>query len=223
VSLQALLAPLQPLFAAAFVAWGSPFTWIEIVAFALSIWMVVCNMRVQPIAWPLAMVASLLYALLFADGRLYGEAGLQLFFVAMAGWGWWQWLRGHDAQGALLVVRPLAPRIGWRVVLATAASYPLLVALLERIGDASPRLDALPTVGSIAGQFLLGRKYIENWPVWLAVNLVSIALFATRALWLTVLLYAVFAVLSVAGWRAWGALRGRRSAAAPAGSAASAA
>ena len=58
MSLQALLAPLQPLFAAAFVAWGSPFTWIEIVAFALSIWMVVCNMRVQPIAWPLAMATK---------------------------------------------------------------------------------------------------------------------------------------------------------------------
>jgi nicotinamide mononucleotide transporter len=223
VSLQALLAPLQPLFAPAFTAWGSPFTWLEIVAFVLSIWMVVCNMRVQPIAWPLAMVASLLYALLFIDGRLYGEAGLQLFFVAMAGWGWWQWLRGQDAAGALLVVRPLSSRIGWRVALATAAAYPLLVLLLERIDDASPKLDALPTVGSIAGQFLLGRKYIENWPVWLAVNLVSIALFATRALWLTVILYAVFAVLSVAGWRAWDALRGRRSATTPAGSPATAA
>ena len=216
MSLQALLAPLQPLFAPAFTAWGAPFTWIEIVAFVLSIWMVVCNMRVQPIAWPLAMVASLLYALLFADGRLYGEAGLQLFFVAMAGWGWWQWLRGRDAAGQVLVVRPLAPRIGWRVVLATAASYPLLVALLERIGDASPRLDALPTVGSIAGQYLLGRKYIENWPTWLAVNVVSVVLFVVRGLWLTVILYAVFAVLSVAGWRAWAALRGQRSAAAAA-------
>jgi nicotinamide mononucleotide transporter len=209
---QTLLSLLQPLFAPAFTAWGAPFTWIEIVAFALSIWMVVCNMRVQPIAWPLAMAASLLYALLFADGRLYGEAGLQLFFVAMAGWGWWQWLRGQDATGHVLVVRPLAPRIGWRVAIATAAAYPVLVEILARIDDASPRLDALPTVGSIAGQYLLGRKYIENWPTWLAVNVVSVVLFVARGLWLTVLLYVVFAVLSVAGWRAWGQLRGQRSA-----------
>jgi len=210
----AILAPLQPLFAPAFTAWGAPFTWIEIVAFVLSIWMVVCNMRVQPIAWPLAMVSSLLYALLFADGRLYGEAGLQLFFVAMAGWGWWQWLRGRDAAGQVLVVRPLSARIGWRVALATAVAYPILVEVLVRIDDASPRLDALPTVGSIAGQYLLGRKYIENWPTWLAVNVVSVVLFVVRGLWLTVILYAVFAVLSVAGWRAWAALRGQRSAAA---------
>jgi nicotinamide mononucleotide transporter len=212
----AILAPLQPLFAPAFTAWGAPFTWIEIVAFVLAIWMVVCNMRVQPIAWPLAMISSLLYALLFADGRLYGEAGLQLFFVAMAGWGWWQWLRGRDAAGHALVVRPLAARIGWRVALATAVAYPLLVEVLAGIDDASPRLDALPTVGSIAGQYLLGRKYIENWPTWLVVNVVSVALFVVRGLWLTVILYAVFAALSVAGWRAWAALRGQRSAAAAA-------
>ena len=58
------------------------------------------------------------------------------------------------------------------------------------------------------GQLLLGRKLIENWPVWLAVNLVSVGLFAVKGLWLTVLLYAIFAALSVAGWRAWARLEG---------------
>jgi nicotinamide mononucleotide transporter len=77
-----------------------------------------------------------------------------------------------------------------------------------------PYLDALPTVGSLAGQALLGRKLIENWPVWLAVNVLSLGLFALKGLWLTVLLYVIFAVLSLAGWRAW-----RRSAAAAAATA----
>ena len=68
-----------------------------------------------------------------------------------------------------------------------------------------PWLDALPTVGSLAGQFLLGRKWVENWPVWVAVNVVSVGLFAIKGLWLTVVLYAVFVLPSVAGWRAWSA------------------
>ena len=66
-----------------------------------------------------------------------------------------------------------------------------------------PWLDALPTVGSVAGQILLGRKWVENWAVWVIVNLFSIGLFAYKGLWLTVLLYALFAGLSVVGWRAW--------------------
>src|SRR6185436_20230880 len=86
-------------FAEAFSLWGSPTTWLEVVAFVLSVWMVLCNMRVDPTGWPLAIVSSLLYALLFAHSKLYGEASLQIFFAVVAGWGWWQWLRGHAADG----------------------------------------------------------------------------------------------------------------------------
>jgi nicotinamide mononucleotide transporter len=207
--MDSLLQATAPLLAQAFTLWGSPTTWLEVAGFLLAIWMVLCNMRVNPLGWPLAIVSSLLYALLFAHSRLYGEAGLQLFFVAVAGWGWWQWLRGRGGDGAALKVHRLDPR--WQLIVAcvTLAAWPLLALGLAHFTDSDvPYLDALPTVASIAGQFLLGRKLIENWAVWLAVNLVSVALFAVKGLWLTVLLYAVFAALSVAGWRAWSRLEG---------------
>ena len=63
--------------------------------------------------------------------------------------------------------------------------------------------DALPTALSLVGQVLLGRKFIENWLVWLVVNVISVALFAYKGLWLTCLLYGLFALMSVWGWRAW--------------------
>jgi nicotinamide mononucleotide transporter len=86
----------------------------------------------------------------------------------------------------------------------TLAAWPLLGALLHRATDSDvPYLDALPTVASVTGQLLLGRKLVENWAVWVGVNLFSIGLFAYKGLWLTVLLYAVFTVLAVVGWRAW--------------------
>ncbi len=75
--MDSLLQGTAPLMAVAFELWGSPTTWLEIVACTLAVWMVVCNMRVDPLGWPLAMASSLLYALLFAQSRLYGEAGLQ--------------------------------------------------------------------------------------------------------------------------------------------------
>ena len=88
--LESLLLAGRPMLAAAFSLWGSPVTWLEIVAFMLALLMVWANMRVRPVAWPLAIVSSLLYALLFADSRLYGEAGLQFVFIGVALWGWWQ-------------------------------------------------------------------------------------------------------------------------------------
>lgn len=202
--MDALLQAARPLLAAAFVLGSSPVTWLEVLAFALSIAMVLANMRVNPLGWPLAIASSLLYALLFADSQLYGEAALQLFFVVVALWGWWQWLRGRGADGEALRVHRLSPRARAWTALATLAAWPLLATLLARTTDSPvPWADALPTVASVTGQVLLGRKLLENWAVWLAVNVFSVGLFAARGLWLTVLLYAVFALLSVAGWRAW--------------------
>jgi nicotinamide mononucleotide transporter len=198
------LAFAAPLLAPAFAPWGSPITWLEIVAVVLSIAMVWCNLRVNVTGWPLAIVASALYGVLFASSRLYGEATLQVLFIVVALWGWWQWLRGRGGDGGLLRVHRMSVRqISW-VSGLTLAAWPLLGLVLQRYTDSDvPYLDALPTAGSVAGQFLLGRKLIENWLVWLAVNVFSVGLFAVKGLWLTTLLYAVFALLSVAGWRAW--------------------
>ena len=208
--LQSLLALAHPLLAPAFTAWGVPVTWIEVVAFIVSLWMVGCEMRVHPLAWPLAMLSSLMYALLFADSRLYGEASLQLFFVAMSLWGWWQWLRGHAGDGGALVVHRATPRVAWTALALTLLAWPAVAWLLHRFTDSDvPWLDALPTVGSVLGTWLLGRKFIENWLVWIAVNAFSVALFGYKHLWLTLILYAIFTALSWAGLRSWRRLKGQ--------------
>lgn len=202
--MEALHAAWAAVFAPAFSAWGSPVTWAEIVAFALALWMVALNMRVNPLAWPLAIASSALYGALFLEFGLYGEAALQLVFIGVAGWGWWQWLHGRQADGEALRVRHLGRRGRWLVWLATLAAWPAVGWLLLRYTDSTvPWLDALPTVGSLAGQWLLARQYVENWPAWVLVNLVSVALFATKGLWLTVLLYILLALLAAAGWRGW--------------------
>ena len=198
---------LQPLFASAFTLWGAPVTWLEVVALILSLAMVVFNIRVNPVGWPLAILASLLYCALFWQSKLYGEAGLQIFFVVVALWGWWQWLRGTQADGTALQVRELGARGRWVALGALAVAWPATALLLRSTTDSDvPWWDAFPTAASVIGQWLLGRKYVENWPAWVVVNAVSVALFAYKGLWLTVLLYAVFIAMSFIGWRAWAGL-----------------
>jgi nicotinamide mononucleotide transporter len=199
-----LVSVFAPLLAAPFILLGSPVTWLEIVAFVLALWMVLANMRVQLIAWPLAIASSAAYFVLFAHGKLYGEAGLQIMFIVVAAWGWWQWRFGTQADGSALRVRWLDARSRWTVAAATLVSWPLLGALLDRFTDSDvPYWDALPTAGSVVGQWLLGRQYVENWPVWVVVNVTSVGLFAFKGLWLTVVLYVLFAMLALLGWRAW--------------------
>lgn len=198
-----LLQAAAPWLSPAFTVLGADVTWVELVAFVLSLWMVGCNMRVHPLAWPLAIVSSALYGLLFAHFKLYGEASLQLFFIVVAGWGWWQWLRGRDGGGPL-VVRHLQASQRLPVLGAGFVLWPAIGWFLDTYTDTDvPYWDAFPTAFSLIGQWLLGRKYVENWPMWIAVNVVSVALFAYKGYYLTVLLYAIFIVLSVVGWKAW--------------------
>ena len=187
--MNALIEALQPLFAPAATVWGAPVTWLELVAFVL------------------AIVSSLLYFALFWQHRLYGDASLQIFFAIVAGWGWWQWLRGTDASGAALRVRRLGASARWVVLAVFAVAWPATGLFLRTYSDTDvPWWDAFPTAASVVGQWLLGRKYVENWAVWVVVNVVAATLFAYKGLLLTVVLYAVFIAMSFAGWRAWARL-----------------
>ncbi|HJV96217.1 MAG TPA: nicotinamide riboside transporter PnuC [Albitalea sp.] len=200
----ALLQALQPFFASAFTLWGSAISWLEIAAFVLAIAMVVFNIRVNPLGWPLAIISSLLYVALFWNSRLYGDASLQIFFAVVAGWGWWQWLRGTQADGAALQVRELGPQGRAVALAALVVAWPATGLFLKHYTDTDvPWWDAFPTAASVLGQWLLGRKYVENWPTWIVVNVVSVGLFAYKGLWLTVLLYGIFIAMSFAGWDAW--------------------
>ena len=203
-TLQALQLLLARFLAPAFTLWTTPVSWLEALAFVLALVMVVLNMRVNPIAWPLAIVSSLLYFVLFWDSRLYGDASLQVFFAIVALWGWWQWLRGKEADGRELQVRRLPKARRWWLLGALAVAWPATGLFLRRYTNTDvPWWDAFPTAASVIGQWLLGRKYLENWLAWVVVNVVSVGLFAYKGLWLTVLLYVLFVALSVLGWRAW--------------------
>lgn len=202
--------------APAFALWGSPVSWLELVAAVLALAMVGCNMREIHWGWPLAIVSSLLYVAVFAEARIYGDASLQVFFAVVAFWGWLQWLRGHRADGSALRVSRLSPRGAALALVACALAWPAVALFLRRFTDTDvPWWDAFPTAVSLVGQYLLARKYIENWLVWLVVNTVSVGLFAYKGLWLTTLLYALFIGLSWLGWQAWKRRLAARSPVAP--------
>ena len=86
---------------------------------------------------------------------------------------------------------------------AGIAATALFAPYLRSIGDASPLLDALTTVLSVEAQYLMTRKVIEHWLVWMAADVIYIWLYAERGLYLTSLLYVVFFAMCVAGWLGW--------------------
>ncbi len=189
----------------AFTLFGAAVTWLEVIAFVLALANIACNVYEVHWGWPLSIVASLLYAWLFFESKLYGETGVNLFFALSAVWGWWQWVRGSRAKtGASLQIAQLDRR-GQLLCLAGFGALWLIFALLLRnVTDSDvPWADGFVTAGSVIGTVLLGRKFIENWLMWVVVNTASVGLFAYKGLTLTVVLYGLFLVLAVWGWVGW--------------------
>jgi nicotinamide mononucleotide transporter len=159
---------------------------------------------VRESAWnfPVGIANSALYLVLFAGARLYGDASLQIVFIALGFQGWYLWLRGGENHTALHVAR--APRLllactAVFVVAGTAALY----LVFRAVKDSAPFLDAFTTVLSLGAQYLLNRKAVENWLLWMAADVVYVYLYTQRALYLTAVLFFVLFCLCVAGLRAW--------------------
>ena len=152
--------------------------------------------------FPVGIANSAFFLVLFAGTRLYGDAGLQVIYIALGFQGWYLWLRGGENRTALRVSRA-TPRLLLTVGASVVAGTALLTLAFRRVHDSAPLLDALTTVLSLAAQYLLNRKALENWLLWMAADVIYIYLYFARDLRLTAVLYFVFLCMCVAGLRVW--------------------
>ena len=191
---------------------------VELAGFVLSLAMVYCNIKEIHWGWPLAIMSALLYGSVFWSSQLYGEACLQIMFILTAAWGWQQWLRGNTSHSAStqasensapsvqakLSVSTLQAAERRIAFIATLLAWPAFSFFLHRYTDSDVAAwDGLVTALSLLGQYLLGRKKIENWWVWMLVNVLTVGLMVEKSLWLTAVLYGIFTVLSYLGLQAW--------------------
>ena len=176
---------------------------LELLSFLLSVATVWLNIRQSHWAWLFAIISSATYGLVFYGSRLYGDMGLQLVFITVSIFGWYQWLHGDDRHDKLPVTS-LSARGRVLAAVAWLAGFVLLAWFLKTYTDTDvPKSDAFLTAGSLVGQLLLSRKKIENWHVWIIVDVLYVALYLHKHLMLTAILYAVFVGMAVIGLRAW--------------------
>jgi nicotinamide mononucleotide transporter len=182
---------------------GFSTTPLELVSFLLAAVTVILDIRQVHWAWLFAILSSATYAVVFFGARLYGDMGLQFVFIAVSAWGWSQWLRGGPGHGRLQVTRldrrgVALAGTGWLIAFLAIALF------LRAWTDTDvPWIDGFLTAGSLVGQLLLSRKKLENWHVWIIVDVLYVGLYLYKQLVLTAILYALFVLLAVAGLRAW--------------------
>lgn len=181
---------------------------LEIVAAALSAVAVALTARQHIWNFPLGIVSCLLYIIVFGKAKLYSDAGLQVFFICVCAWDWNQWARGGRGGEDLRVLR--TPVATWGILgLVFVVGTLLQGFLVHRYTDAAaPYIDAGIFWASVGAQWMIGRKYIENWLIWIAVDVVATVLYWSRGLPVTSVLYAIFCGIAVWGWVEW--LRSQR-------------
>lgn len=182
---------------------GFATTPLELVSFLLAMITVALNIRQNPWAWLFSIVSSALYAVVFFGSKLYGDMSLQFVFIAISAWGWYQWLHGGNEQQVLKASR--LPVSGWVASLvAWLIGFAVISLFLRAYTDTDvPYMDGFLTAGSLLGQLLLSRKKLENWHVWIIVDLLYIGLYAYKNLILTAVLYGIFVIMAAVGLHIW--------------------
>lgn len=176
---------------------------LEIFAAVVGAWSVWLSVRQNVLSWPTAIVNVVLYTIVFYEAKLYADMGLQVVYAILSVYGWYQWLYGGEGHTTLHVSRTTRS-LAIRLALIAATSAVLLGSLLHRTTDAAlPFMDSALTSASLVAQWMMTRKLLENWAVWIAVDVLYVGMFIYKGLYVTAVLYAVFLGLAVKGWIDW--------------------
>jgi nicotinamide mononucleotide transporter len=197
---------------------------VEWIAVVLALAYLLLAIRQNAWCWLFAATGAALYAWVFARAALPMQAALQVFYVAMAAYGWYSWRSSggstHRSSGAATLEVSSWPLARHAVAIAAVAAVTALnVALLRLVPalGAAPNpwiagADAAIAWGSVLTTFLVARKVLENWLYWIVLDLGAAWLYAAQSLYATAVLFLVYAVIAVRGYVEWGrSVRGHAS------------
>ena len=176
---------------------------LELTAVVFAIAYLLLAVRENILCWYAAGISTLIFLAIFWDVRLYMESGLQVYYLAMAGFGWYQWRRANEGSAGLQISTWSMQQHVVALALIAALTF-LSGYLLNSATDAQlPYLDSFTTWASVVTTFMVARKVLENWIYWLVIDSVSIYLYLDRELYFTSMLFAVYIVIIFFGWSSW--------------------
>jgi nicotinamide mononucleotide transporter len=181
----------------------APMNVFEIVGVVTGILGVWLTTRQKIWCWPVGLVSVVAFIVVFFRAKLYAAMGLQFVYVGLIGYGWYSWRCGGEGHQALLVSRLPRPLLAILALIGAGGSLVLGFWLGRSTDEALPYIDGLTTSFSLVAQWMQARKYLENWLVWVVVDVVYVGMSLSRGLTLTAGLYAVYICLALLGLRDW--------------------
>ncbi len=178
-------------------------TAVEIIATVCGLICVWLTIRQDIWCWPVGLIQVGLYVGVFYHAKLYSDVILHVIYVGMQVYGWIHWLRGGQRADALPITRLSPAGITACIVILFTATVGIGWTMSRYTDAALPHWDASIMVLSLIAQFLLARKVLESWLLWIGVDVLAVGVYTVKQLYVTTGLYAVFFCMAVAGWFAW--------------------
>jgi len=175
----------------------------EIVAALFGVVGVFLSVRQNVWNWPVGIVNVTMYVVVFYRARLYADMGLQVVYIVLALYGWYQWLHGGPGRTVLAVTRAAPRQLIVATLLGVFGGWGIGEILARYTNASLPYLDAALASASLVAQWLATRKLLENWLVWIAADVLYVGMFIYKQLYPTAALYAVFTLLAVWGYVQW--------------------
>lgn len=181
------------------------FEWVnlETLAVFLGIGYLLLAMRESSLCWYCAFFSTALYVWIFGDVSLYMESALNVYYMAMAIYGWLQWQRGGADKSGVKIICWTARQHILGVAIILAASVTSGYLLSSNTAAKLPYLDSFTTWGSVFATIMVAQKVLENWLYWIVINSVSIYLYIDRGLDQTAAMFFLYLVLASIGFLTW--------------------
>lgn len=179
--------------------------WIEITAVITGIIYIFLSIKQKISCWIFGIISSSIYLFVFLDSKIYADMALQIYYVIMGVYGWVHWARidNTDDKSDLRVLRLNAREI-WILIGITIILFIAIAQFLIHFTDSTiPWIDAFTTALSFTATWMLTRKILEHWIIWIIVDLVSIGLYFHRELYATIILFTILTILAFIGYREW--------------------
>ncbi|HRZ96476.1 MAG TPA: nicotinamide riboside transporter PnuC [Paludibacter sp.] len=178
--------------------------WVEISGAILSLIYLYLSIKQKASLWIFGLMSSVLYVVVFIQSKLYADMSLQFYYVFISIYGWINWKFGREVVENELPVKRLSRKMILILIGITILIYGAYFVLLNYFTDSKvPKFDSLIGALSVVATWMLARKYIENWLVWIVADGLAIGLFVYKELYPTAILFIVYTVMSVVGYRQW--------------------
>jgi len=175
--------------------------YIAVLSGILCVWL---QTREDIRAWPLGILSVSIYVWIFYRARLYSDALLHFIYIVLNAYGWWYWSQRRRDMHSEVPIRRFKPWLWGLVLVGVLAVSALWGYFMAHNTQASfPYADAYTTVMSLTAQYFLAKKYLENWLLWISVNLVAIPIYVFKQLYPTAGLFGVYLVLCILGLVEW--------------------